>query len=148
MVHFVCLTSGFLAAFDVFVYVSPLIFLHRLLKYLTIFLFKHQTMHYNWDSLPTIRPAYNLTQGTNTKGNKMQALKPSCGYSKPPPPSDWLAWRSWLHEFRLPTLAWYTDSLYQFLCVGSLLFCNTLLSRLQYKKIKCLSSAWHIVQHS
>jgi hypothetical protein len=63
---------------------------------------------------------------TNTNGNKMQALKPSCGYGKPPPPSDWLAGRSWLHEFRYGLVL--MDSLYQFVCVVYLLFCNMLLS--------------------
>lgn len=69
---------------------------------------------------------------TNTKGNKMQALKPSCGYGKPPPPSEWLAGRSWLHEFRLPTLAWHMDLFWWTACtsfyVGYLLYCNMLLS--------------------
>jgi len=51
-----------LVAFDIFVYVSPLIFLHRLLKHLQSLCSNTRQGITNWDSLPSIKPAYNLTQ--------------------------------------------------------------------------------------
>jgi len=62
---------------------------------------------------------------TNTKGNKMQALKPSCGYGKPPPPSD-TSRKIMIADTCLTYGLVLMDSLYQFLCVGYLLFCNML----------------------
>jgi len=55
----------------------------------------HESLACN-QALSTEVPLYALhtvftpwqNKWTNTKGNKMQALKPSCEYGKPPPPSD------------------------------------------------------------